>query len=406
MTVLHWLGFATGLGLIVGTMGSVVSTTVVPRGTHSRIVAVTARALDLPFRTVADRVDDWRLRDHLRAYQGPSFVLVILAVWLLLLLSAYALLIWPFTDDLGDALRISGSSLFTLGLASNPAPAPTTIAYGAAASGLIVIALQIGYLPALYAAFNRREVLVTVLAGTAGTPAWGPEILARHAIFDSLELMPRVYDRWTEWGADVAESHLGYPVLLYFRSPSPDRSWVVSLLAVLDAAALHLAFCPVTAPGEARQLMSVGIATFRDLATRLGIADPTPVHERTLQLQRHDVELAFTRLQSAGFRAEDGLDEAWPRFRGWRVNYEAEAYGIARNVDAVPAVWSGPRYHAGHQIAPATEERLRPPDDHRLLVEVEEIRRTGELRREARRDGTDARDPLEAELEGAEPDPS
>ena len=49
----------------------------------------------------------------------------------------------------------------------------------AAASGLFVIAAQIGYLPTLYGAFNRRETEVTLLGSRAGTPPWGPELLAR-----------------------------------------------------------------------------------------------------------------------------------------------------------------------------------------------------------------------------------
>ena len=36
-------------------------------------------------------------------------------------------------------------------------------------------------------------------------------------------------------------------------------------------------------------------------------------------------------------------EEAWPQFRGWRVNYESVAYALADRVDAPPARWTGPR---------------------------------------------------------------
>ena len=39
-------------------------------------------------------------------------------------------------------------------------------------------------------------------------------------------------------------AHTTYPVLLLFRSPEPWYSWVVGLLAVLDAAAMHLSLSP------------------------------------------------------------------------------------------------------------------------------------------------------------------
>ena len=70
----------------------------------------------------------------------------------------------------------------------------------------------------LYASYNRRETLVTMLEGLAGTPGWGPEILVRSAAIDNLDGLATMYDRWMEWSADVSESHTAYPVLLYFRS--------------------------------------------------------------------------------------------------------------------------------------------------------------------------------------------
>ena len=54
---------------------------------------------------------------------------------------------------------------------------------------------------------------------------------------------------------------------------------------------------------------------------------------------------------------ERSAEEAWPHFRGWRVNYEPLAYELASRVDAVPALWSGPRRKLRAVMAPN-----RPPD--------------------------------------------
>ena len=54
----------------------------------------------------------------------------------------------------------------------------------------------------------------------------------------------------------------------------------------------------------------------------------------------------------AGYIAERSAEDAWPHFRGWRVNYEHIAYEIARQVDAVPALWSAAatgRYRKWHR---------------------------------------------------------
>ena len=109
----------------------------------------------------------------------------------------------------------------------------------AAASGLIIVALQISYLPTMYSAYNRRETEVTLLRPRAGSPAWGPELLARAQLASGVEQLTPLYASWERWAADVAESHSSYPVLLRFRSPEPHSSWIISQLAVLDAAAVQ-----------------------------------------------------------------------------------------------------------------------------------------------------------------------
>jgi hypothetical protein len=52
---------------------------------------------------------------------------------------------------------------------------------------------------------------------------------------------------------------------------------------------------------------------------------------------------------------------AWPHFRGWRVNYEAAAHGIAAHLDLPPALWSGPRTRLGKTTAPPRRPAHREP---------------------------------------------
>ena len=57
-------------------------------------------------------------------------------------------------------------------------------------------------------------------------------------------------------------------------------------------------------------------------------------------------------MEAVGYPMEVSAEEAWPHFRGWRVNYEAAAYAIAYAVDAPPALWSGPRRWSETEVAP------------------------------------------------------
>ena len=143
-----------------------------------------------------------------------------------------------------------------------------------------MVALQIAYLPTLYAAFNRRETEVALLNARAGVPSWGPELLARtHYALGSgvstLDTLPDLYAQWERWAADVAESHTTYLPLVRFRSPQPLSSWVTALLAVLDSAALFLALSPEAAPVvPARLCLRGGFQCFNRIARAMGFDIP------------------------------------------------------------------------------------------------------------------------------------
>ena len=161
-------------------------------------------------------------------------------LWLASLVLGFGLITWWISgQDFGTALGISGSSVFTLGIATSPGSSSRSIEIIAACIGLLVVALEIAYLPALYNAFSTRETEVTLLASRSGTPAWGPEILARHHMLDNIAELPDLYADWERWAAAVSESHSNYPALIWFRSPVSTRSWLLSLVAMMDSAA-HL----------------------------------------------------------------------------------------------------------------------------------------------------------------------
>ena len=380
MAALSWLGFVAGVALVLATDTSVLETTIVPRGSRSRLTALVLRIVTLPMRVAARTIDDYEVRDRLRAYAAALYVVSILVLWLVLFLVGFGLMLLPWSAGLGDALRTAGSSMFTLGFAVPHGPFPVLIVYGAALTGLVVVALQIAYLPVLYSAYNRRETLVTMLEGLAGTPGWGPEILVRSVAIDNLEGLGDMYDRWMEWAADVSESHTAYQVLMYFRSPHSRRSWVISLLSILDAAAMHLALCPVSVPAPARNLMRIGYLAFRQLSATAGHpvpADPSP--DDDIELTRDDFVSAAERLRASGMEFEREPGDAWVHFKGWRVNYEAAAYALASALDVVPALWSGSRVHPGPPVPP-----VAPIDRVSRSAEVSEIQRVRELRRERR----------------------
>jgi len=358
-----WLGFAAGLAVLLFTGSSVVKTLLIPRNLSSLIGIAVARTVLVGYRLATARITDLHRRETILAAGAPTWLFTMLTAWIAFLYLGFALMLLPFTkSDVPLAFRLSGSSLFTLGFATPAGAAPYGIVFLAAISGLGVIALMIGYMPTIYSAYNRRETLVIMLEALAGKPPWGPELLARQQLIGNVSYLPRLYERWTEWAADISESHTTYRALIYFRSRYPEDPWLLALLAVLDAAALQLALCPSSAPAEARPLLRVGYICMRQIASTLGLpvnADPHP--DDPLRLTEKDFHDAIRHLDEAGWVFERKPDEAWPHFRGWRVNYELAAEGIAAHLDLPPSLWSGPRTRLGSVPRPPQRPAHREP---------------------------------------------
>jgi hypothetical protein len=355
--------------LVLAAWYSVTATLIVPRSVSSHLTRWVDQVVDIAYQMIAKRmVNPWR-RDQLLATQAATLLLTQLATWLGVAFVGFALVFWPFAaHGLTAAFTDAGSSMFTLGYAEPAGAVPTVLVFLAAATGLVIITLQIAYLPTLYAAFNRRETEVTLLNARAGVPSWGPELLARthYALgsdMSTLDTMPDLYTRWERWAADVTESHTTYLPLVRFRSPRPMSSWVTALLAVLDSAALFLALSPKAAPEvPARLCLRGGSQCFTRIAQAMGFDVPDePDPAGGISLTYAEFLDGVATMREVKFPMEREPADAWPDFVGWRVNYERAAYAVAAAVYAVPAKWSGPRRHSTQHIAPKRPALGKPP---------------------------------------------
>jgi hypothetical protein len=358
------LAAVAGGVLVLATWGSLVGTVIVSRSVSGRLARWIDQMVISAYRLLTRRCPSYRRLDRVLSTQAAAILLAQLGTWLAGVFAGFTLLMWPFSPGgLGQAFADAGSSLFTLGFSEPPGTAPAVFVFAAAFSGLVIVTLQIAYLPTLYAAFNRRETEVALLNARAGFPSWGPELLARthYALgsgMSTIDTLPGLYAQWERWAADVAESHTTYLPLVRFRSPRALSSWVTALLAVLDSAAIFLALSPGQAPTvPARLCLRSGFECFSRIAQVMGIPIPGEVSNGTpVSLTYEEFLDAVKRLREVDFPIERDPSEAWPDFAGWRVNYERAAYAIGASVDAVPALWSGPRRDGTEPIPP-----LRPP---------------------------------------------
>jgi hypothetical protein len=352
--------FVIGLVVVCITLAEVLFTMVLPRRPAGveRLTVFVNRSVRLAFVGFSRLASTYEGKDAILAPTAPVALIAQLSFWGASLIVGFGLMLMPTVHSISDSLLQSLTAMFTVGAVHIGGPADTGIDIAIGAIWVVIVALQIAYLPALYGAFSRREGLVSLLESRAGTPAWGPELLARHQLVGITDTLPDLYATWEEWAADVAESHTTYPILLLFRSPEPWFSWLLGLLAVLDGAAMHLALAPSTASSKARLCLRMGFTLLQRIAVTLGwTVDPDPSPEGPIQLTYEEFASAVEMLERVGFEAERSAAEAWPDFRGWRVNYETIAYRLADRLTAPPTPWSGPRRH----LHSGPVEPRRPP---------------------------------------------
>jgi hypothetical protein len=340
------VGLIAGIGIVLVTVWNVFTALVLPRVTSSRIVRGVARTIGGLARKLSPHLPTYELRDRLLSFVGPASMISLFVLWLVLLIIGFGLIIWWNAGiDFASALGVAGSSIFTLGILSSPGAGPHILEIITSGIGLLVVALEIAYLPALYNAFATRETEVTLLEARGGTPAWGPEILARHFWLDNFDELPPLYADWERWAAAVSESHANYPSLIW-------------LVAMMDSAALYHAVNPDQTPRQARLCLSMGIRCLRSVARALKIEyDNDPLPTTGIRLTRAEFDEGYRRLEEVHFPTERDADEAWRHFQGWRVNYESIVDALTTLILPPPAPWFVARPELGDATWPVVLNR-------------------------------------------------
>lgn len=338
--------FGLGFSLVVLALLSAVLTLVLPRSApdlFTRLVFVTVRNL---FGIGLKFVRNYQEMDRLMALYAPVGLLTLVPGWLLLVFLGYTGMIWA-AADIGwyQAFKISGSSLLTLGIATEEGLLITLLEFSEAAIGLMLVALLIGYLPTIYAAFSRREAMVTMLEVRAGSPPSAVEMLSRFQRIQGLAALSSQFAAWENWFADIEESHTSLPALVFFRSPWPDRSWITAAGAVLDAAALRQSVVDLPTEPQASLCIRAGFIALRRISNFFNIPyNPDPHYpQESISVSRADFDQACAALAQVGVPLKSDMEKAWVDYAGWRVNYDRVLLALANLTMAPESPWTGRR---------------------------------------------------------------
>lgn len=352
MLVFSVVIFFLGAALVVRTIISAIRTFVVPRGISDRLTSTVFRSMRRLFDLWVRPGQPYEQRDRRMALFAHVSLLALPAMWLTLVMAGYTAMFWAIGfRPVDHAISESGSSLFTLGFTQVHGLRQALLAFSEAAVGLTLLALLISYLPTMYAAFQRRETLVTMLETEAGSPPSALVILVRLHRIGWLTKIHAMWPQWQLWFADISESHTSLAALVFYRSPRPDRSWVTASGAVLDAAALVSSTLDLPRDPAAELCLRAGYLALRQIADLFFVPydrDPHfPAHP--ISVTREEYDELCDQLAAEGIALKPDRDQTWFNFAGWRVTYDVPLLALAGLTMAPTAPWSGDR---------ATEWRL------------------------------------------------
>ncbi|MGI5241098.1 hypothetical protein [Dactylosporangium sp. CA-139066] len=354
---------AVSVAVIVLTALSAAHTVVVPRGTSVLITRWVMAAVRAVFDLRLRWARNYGERDRILVLFGPVTMLALPGIWLALTLFGFTGLYWALgVRPWQNALLDSGSSLLTLGFRESVGVVTGCLQLVEATLGLLLLALVISYLPALYATYSRREILVTSLESEAGTPPSAVRLLERLLEADGIGLLDGYWHEWTRWFNEIEETHSSNPILVFFRSPSPQRHWVTAAGTVLDAAAL---VCSSFALGEVRPshadlCLRAGTLALRRVGDYFRMpAHPGAAMGDPVAVGRSEFDRAFDRLRRAGAPLCRDQDRCWRDFVMFRARYEATLLQFASLTTAPAALWSADRPIPFHRL-PITRRHAEP----------------------------------------------
>lgn len=344
--ILKIVVFVLGLLLVWLVVASAVKTFVMPRAASDPIVRPWFRLLRRLFTLRLRWVDTYEARDRIMAFYAPIALISLLPIWLTLVTAGFMAMFWATGIASGfEDFVISGSSLLTLGFARGQTMTHDILAFIEATIGLLLVALLIAYLPTMYGAFSRREVAVSQLAVRAGTPPSAVEFILRAHRIGALINLRDFWFQWETWFSEIEESHTSLAVLVFFRSPQPQQSWITAAGAVLDAASLILAVVDVPNQPQAALCIRSGYLALQRIADSFALSySATPLFPATpIHITREEFDDTCAQLEEQGVPLKADRDQAWLDFAGWRVNYDKVLLDLCLLTMAPLAPWSSDR---------------------------------------------------------------
>jgi len=324
------LRIVTGLGglmLVITTLSAAIRSFVLPRNEVVRLNVWVFMGIRVVFNLAAKSANSYERRDKIMAHYAPVALVALPVCWEALVSFGYTGMYWAVGEGtLLHCYQLSGSSLLTLGTIDEFSFIGGVLTYSEATLGLLLLTLLLSYLPTIYQAFARRETTVALLELRAGTPSTAACLLGWLNHDGSVQNDDPQWAAWEQWFVEIEESHTSLPILSFFRSPQPGRSWVMAGGLILDAAALLFAAVEGSRPRQAETTFKAGCLAlnrvYRYFDTKAG-AEPSSLQptENDEEPHRADFDAACQLLTDKGLRLREDRAAAWVQYQELRSRY-------------------------------------------------------------------------------------
>ncbi|MDB5235862.1 MAG: hypothetical protein JWR44_2855 [Hymenobacter sp.] len=339
----HYLFLAlrvvTGLGgviLVVTTLSAAIRSFVLPRNEVVRLNVWVFLGIRVFFDMAAKMANSYERRDRIMAHYAPIALVALPVCWEALVGLGYTSIYWALGEGSWQrCYELSSSSLTTLGTTDTRHILVAALTYSEAALGLLLLTLLLSYLPTIYQAFSRREVTVAQLELRAGTPPTAACLLGWLNHDGSVQNDDQQWAAWEQWFVEIEESHTSLPILSFFRSPQPGRSWVTSSGLILDTAALFFAALDGPRPRQAEITFKAGCLAlnrvYRFFDDKAG-AEPAKLLPGEPQEKpgRSEFDDACASLVEQGMLLCENRDSAWRHYQELRSRYLPALNFLAR----------------------------------------------------------------------------
>lgn len=333
------LRIVTGLGgmvLVITTLSAAIRSFVLPRNEVVRLNVWVFMGIRTIFAAAAKLANSYERRDRIMAHYAPVALVALPVFWEALVSVGYTSMYWAVGEgSLWKCYNLSSSYLLTLGTAKTNHGIEAALGYSEATLGLLLLTLLLSYLPTIYQAFSRREATVALLELRAGTPPTAAALLGWLNHDGSVQNDEQQWADWERWFIEIEESHTSLPILSFFRSPQPGRSWVTASGLILDTAALLFAAVDGPQPRQAQITFKAGclalnrVYRFFDDKAGTQPANLLPNNEKP-DPGRLEFDQACQLLANKGLKICEDRAAAWQQYRELRSRYATPLQFLGR----------------------------------------------------------------------------